>query len=87
VWVGLQPGISLSLQVGASFTQHCNVGFRTVDEVLRRSHLALLPTFRVSKSETIVLWELSRCGVQLPSDIKWHFIGHLQSNKAKPLRP
>jgi uncharacterized pyridoxal phosphate-containing UPF0001 family protein len=21
----------------------------------------------------------------LPADIRWHFIGHLQSNKAKPL--
>lgn len=23
--------------------------------------------------------------LQLPADVKWHFIGHLQSNKAKPL--
>lgn len=23
--------------------------------------------------------------LQLPEDIRWHFIGHLQSNKVKPL--
>ena len=28
---------------------------------------------------------LKRRSVSLPSDIKWHFIGHLQSNKAKGL--
>ena len=28
---------------------------------------------------------MKRRSVSLPSDIKWHFIGHLQSNKAKGL--
>jgi uncharacterized pyridoxal phosphate-containing UPF0001 family protein len=23
--------------------------------------------------------------LQLPEDVRWHFIGHLQSNKVKPL--
>ena len=27
--------------------------------------------------------EISEKAPQLPKDIKWHFIGHLQSNKAK----
>jgi uncharacterized pyridoxal phosphate-containing UPF0001 family protein len=27
--------------------------------------------------------EISEKAPQLPQDIKWHFIGHLQSNKAK----
>ncbi|XP_020573970.1 proline synthase co-transcribed bacterial homolog protein-like isoform X2 [Phalaenopsis equestris] len=29
--------------------------------------------------------ELIQKAPQLPDDIKWHFIGHLQSNKVKPL--
>jgi PLP dependent protein len=32
-----------------------------------------------------VLQELCDKVNQLPSDIEWHFIGHLQSNKAKTL--
>ena len=29
--------------------------------------------------------ELDFCFLQLPEDIKWHFIGHLQTNKVKSL--
>lgn len=28
---------------------------------------------------------MARVLVQLPEDIEWHFVGHLQSNKAKTL--
>jgi pyridoxal phosphate enzyme (YggS family) len=31
--------------------------------------------------------ELTEKQVQLPSDIRWHFIGHLQSNKVKYIAP
>jgi PLP dependent protein len=31
--------------------------------------------------------ELTEKHVQLPSDIRWHFIGHLQSNKVKYIAP
>ena len=31
--------------------------------------------------------ELTEKQSQLPSDIRWHFIGHLQSNKAKQITP
>jgi uncharacterized pyridoxal phosphate-containing UPF0001 family protein len=30
-------------------------------------------------------WQPRPDPAQLPEDIKWHFIGHLQSNKAKQL--
>jgi uncharacterized pyridoxal phosphate-containing UPF0001 family protein len=33
----------------------------------------------------LALQELLDKAPLLPSDIRWHFIGHLQSNKAKPL--
>jgi PLP dependent protein len=33
----------------------------------------------------VLLQELCDKVSQLPSDIEWHFIGHLQSNKAKTL--
>ncbi|RVW79875.1 Pyridoxal phosphate homeostasis protein [Vitis vinifera] len=29
--------------------------------------------------------EINEKAPQLPEDIEWHFIGHLQSNKVKPL--
>ena len=32
-----------------------------------------------------VIQELLEKAPQLPEDIRWHFIGHLQSNKAKAL--
>lgn len=31
--------------------------------------------------------ELAEKSAQLPSDIRWHFVGHLQSNKARTVRP
>lgn len=31
--------------------------------------------------------ELAEKSVALPSDIRWHFVGHLQSNKARTVRP
>ena len=31
--------------------------------------------------------ELSRKVNELPSDIRWHFIGHLQTNKVKYIAP
>lgn len=31
--------------------------------------------------------ELQAKACQLPSDIRWHFVGHLQSNKARVVRP
>lgn len=31
--------------------------------------------------------ELAEKAVRLPSDIRWHFVGHLQSNKARLVRP
>ncbi|MDY3847508.1 MAG: YggS family pyridoxal phosphate-dependent enzyme [Prevotella sp.] len=31
--------------------------------------------------------ELSKKAVELPKDIKWHFIGHLQTNKVKYIAP
>lgn len=33
----------------------------------------------------LLLQELCEKAPQLPNDIRWHFIGHLQSNKAKAL--
>lgn len=31
--------------------------------------------------------ELAEKAARLPSDIRWHFVGHLQSNKARVVRP
>lgn len=31
--------------------------------------------------------ELAEKSVALPTDIRWHFVGHLQSNKARTVRP
>lgn len=31
--------------------------------------------------------ELAAKAAQLPADIRWHFVGHLQSNKARVVRP
>jgi pyridoxal phosphate enzyme (YggS family) len=31
--------------------------------------------------------ELSAKAAELPADIRWHFVGHLQSNKARVVRP
>ena len=38
-----------------------------------------------AESTLCCLQELTEKAPELPQDIRWHFIGHLQSNKAKAL--
>lgn len=35
--------------------------------------------------ESCAEFGIIKCNLQLPEDIEWHFIGHLQSNKVKAL--
>lgn len=45
--------------------------------------ILLLHTLAVYSEPYAAAQEISEKAPQLPQDIKWHFIGHLQSNKAK----
>ena len=53
----------------------------SVDEIMEAYH-AGQRCFAENKAQ-----ELSAKQPQLPSDIEWHFIGHLQSNKVKYIAP
>ena len=47
-------------------------------------HLSAAPLLATAFAACfVVIQEIAEKAPQLPQDIKWHFIGHLQSNKAK----
>ncbi len=54
---------------------------RTVDEILS-AYEAGQRDFGENRA-----WELAEKAPQLPTDIRWHFVGGLQSRKAKTVRP
>ncbi|HWJ93013.1 MAG TPA: YggS family pyridoxal phosphate-dependent enzyme [Flavisolibacter sp.] len=75
--------------------------FRKVSEELREKNVTLVAVSKTKPVEAIrelydlgqrdfgenYVQELISKKDQLPADIRWHFIGHLQSNKAKLLVP
>src|SRR3954463_16767879 len=75
--------------------------FESISETLKQKNVVLVAVSKTKPVEAIrELYELGHRDFgenyvqeliakkdQLPSDICWHFIGHLQSNKAKLLVP
>ena len=77
------------------------VSYQTINEELRLSNITLVAVSKTKPVEDIIelydlghrdfgenyVQELAEKAEQLPKDIRWHFIGHLQSNKVKLITP
>lgn len=75
--------------------------YHDINEELRLSNISLVAVSKTKSIEDILelydlghrdfgenyVQELVEKAAQLPTDIRWHFIGHLQSNKVKSIVP
>ena len=73
--------------------------YQQISEALRLSNITLVAVSKTKPVEDILelynlghrdfgenyVQELTKKAEQLPNDIRWHFIGHLQSNKVKSI--
>ena len=73
--------------------------YQQINEALRLSNITLVAVSKTKPVEDILelynlghrdfgenyVQELTKKAEQLPNDIRWHFIGHLQSNKVKSI--
>lgn len=80
---------------------HLTEQFLKYQKLIQSQHASLLPVSKTKPAEAILelyqlgnktfaenyVQELVSKQAQLPKDIEWHFIGHLQSNKVKYLAP
>ncbi|CAN6920706.1 unnamed protein product [Brassica oleracea] len=75
-----QPRSRLRLSLGAAFSS-------PTSPMIKRKLLGYLINLRLNKLQTakVKAHKIIEKAPQLPEDIKWHFIGNLQSNKVKPL--
>jgi len=77
------------------------VTYQTINEELRLSNITLVAVSKTKPVEDILelynlghrdfgenyVQELAEKAEKLPNDIRWHFIGHLQSNKVRSIVP
>lgn len=77
------------------------VAYQKINEELRLSNITLVAVSKTKPIEDILelynlghrdfgenyVQELAEKAEKLPNDIRWHFIGHLQSNKVKLITP
>jgi uncharacterized pyridoxal phosphate-containing UPF0001 family protein len=75
--------------------------YQEINEELRLSNITLVAVSKTKPVEDILelynlghrdfgenyVQELAEKAEKLPNDIRWHFIGHLQSNKVRSIVP
>lgn len=80
---------------------HMKEAYKQLIDELQSSHVTLVAVSKTKPATAIralydlgqrdfgenYVQELAEKQMQLPSDIRWHFIGHLQSNKVKYIAP